>query len=96
MKKVVKTSFPSDPLVHDAVVLGRAVRACRTQAGLTIEEAALSIGVAKQTLSDLETGKPTVRLGLALKIASDLGVRLFIAQSRDSERLRRTILEGDA
>jgi DNA-binding XRE family transcriptional regulator len=95
MRKVVKTPFPSDPRIDDATILGKAVRACRTEAGLTIEEAAMTIGVAKQTLSDLEAGKPTVKLGSALKIAHDLGVNLFVVHNRDQERLRRAMLESD-
>lgn len=72
-------------------MLGAAVRACRTQAGLTLEEAALTIGVAKQTLADLEAGKPTVGLGLVLKIAHELGLALFIAPSHERERVTNAI-----
>jgi transcriptional regulator with XRE-family HTH domain len=83
MKKIVQTPFPSDPLLTNAGVLGQAVRARRTQAGLTIEEAALSIGVAKQTISDLEHGKASVGIGLALRIAAQFGVHLLVAESAD-------------
>ena len=93
MKRIVETVFPNDPQILDAAVLGKAVRACRTQAGLSIQEAALSIGVAKQTLSDLEAGKPTVKLGHALKIANDLGVNIFVVQSRDTARLKHAMAE---
>jgi DNA-binding XRE family transcriptional regulator len=55
----------------------------------------MTIGVAKQTLSDLEAGKPTVKLGSVLKIAHDLGVNLFVVHNRDQERLRRAMLESD-
>lgn len=88
MKRVVKIPFPADPWLREAGDLGLAVRSARTSAGLTIEEAAMTIGVAKQTLSDLERGKPTVGLGLALKIAQELGVSLFVAEARQRERIR--------
>ena len=93
MKRVIATSFPSDPLVSDARVLGAAVRAARTGAGLTLEEAALSIGVAKQTLSDLEAGKESVGLGLVLRIVRELGVALFVAPAAQRERFRRKLTE---
>ncbi len=62
MKRVIPTPLPSDAFVSDARVVGNAVRAARTAAGLTIPEAALTIGVAKQTLSNLEAGKESVSL----------------------------------
>lgn len=91
MKRVVKVPFPSDPFIVDPQALGKAVRACRTEQGLTIEEAAMTIGVAKQTLSDVEAGKSTVSLGIVLKVATELGVSLFIAPARDRERIRNLI-----
>ncbi len=94
MKRVMPSPFPSDPFALDATVLGKAVRARRTQAGLSIEEAALSIGVAKQTLSDLEAGKPSVKLGNAFKIAHELGVLVVIAQNQDRDRIARALLES--
>jgi DNA-binding XRE family transcriptional regulator len=58
---------------------------------LTVEDAALSIGVAKQTLSDLEAGKESVGLGLVLRITRDLGVALFVAPAAQRERFRRML-----
>jgi len=59
--------------------------------GLTVEDAALSIGVAKQTLSDLEAGKETVGLGLVLRITRELGIALFVAPAEQRERFRRIL-----
>lgn len=91
MKRVIATPLPSDPFVSHARVLGAAVRAARTTAGLTVEDAALSIGVAKQTLSDLEAGKESVGLGLVLRITRDLGVALFVVPATQRERFRRML-----
>jgi transcriptional regulator with XRE-family HTH domain len=91
MKRVVKVPFPSDPLIAAPGMLGIAIRAGRTEQGLTIEEAAMTIGIAKQTLSDIEAGKPTVGLGIVLKVAGDLGVSLFVAPARDRERIQSLI-----
>jgi len=86
MKRVKLAPFPPNP-VSDTRTLGLAIRACRTEQGLTIEEAALTIGIAKQTLSDIEAGKPTVGTGILLKAAAELGVVLFVARSRERDRV---------
>jgi DNA-binding XRE family transcriptional regulator len=92
MRTVTPKPFPSDPELRSTEQLGVAVRAARTQAGMTLADAALTLGVAKQTLSDLEHGKPSVGLGLALEIAAGLGVALFIvpASAREQTRMRLT------
>jgi len=91
-RRVVPTAFPSDPQLISSVELGAAIRAARTESGLTLEEAAIAVDVAKQTLSDLEAGKPTVGLGIALRVAKALGVSLFMASARDASRVRHHIL----
>ena len=93
MKKIVPTPFPADPLVHDIAVLGAAIRSARTAAGLRLVDAASLIGVARQTLNDLENGKPTVSVGNVLKIADGLGVALFCAPATERERVRRKLTE---
>lgn len=91
MKRVVKVPFPSDPLIVHPGILGTAIRAMRTEQGMTIEEAAMTIGIAKQTLSDIEAGKPTVGLGMVLRVAGELGVSLFVAPTRDRDRIQSRI-----
>ena len=96
MKRIVKTPFPQDPLLFDPAHLGAAVRAARTEQGLTIETAALLIGVAKQTLSDIELGRPTVGIGIVMKVLKEMGITLSIVQSRNSEPIRehlRSVIE---
>ena len=90
MRTVTPKPFPSDLELRSAKQLGIAVRAARTQARLTLADAALTLGVAKQTLSDLELGKPSVGIGLALEIAAGLGVALFMvpASAREQTRMR--------
>ena len=91
MRRIIPIPFPSDPALTDASVLGAAVRAARTGAGMTLENAAAFLNVAKQTLGDLERGKTSVGLGLALKIADGLGVALFVAPAAQREQIRRQI-----
>jgi DNA-binding XRE family transcriptional regulator len=61
---------------------------------MTLETAALTLGIAKQTLSDIELGKPTVSLGNAMLAANGLGVAMFAVPAEDREpvkfKLRRS------
>ena len=57
--------------------LGRRIRAARKAQGLTQVDLAEIAGVGPRFLSELERGKDTVRLGLALKIARLVGLDLF-------------------
>lgn len=93
MKTVKPTPFPVDPLVKDVQDLGAAVRAARTESGMTLEWAALSLGVAKQTLQNLEKGSGTVSVAFALRAARELGVVLFLAKAEDADYIRRKITE---
>lgn len=96
MRRVVPTPFPSDPLVLDAASFGAAVRAGRTNAGMTLAEAAVTVGVAKQTLSDLETAKGSVGVATALRIARELGVAIFAVPAAEREPVRRAIQRAGA
>lgn len=83
MRKIRCTPFPPPPLL-DPEGLGALVRAVRTASGLTLEEAALSVNVAKQTLQNLEKGTGTVSLALAFKVMNGLGIRLTWQRSPDT------------
>ena len=93
MRRVVPTTFPPI-LLTGSVGLGAAVRSTRTHSGLTIAEAAEMLGVAKQTLQDLETGTGTVGVGLALRIAQELGVSFFQAPSSERDIVAKAIDES--
>lgn len=69
--------------------VGAAIRAGRTQANLSLRDAALTLGLAIQTLNDIETGKPGVGLGNVLKAAEGFGVDLFAVPKRN-----RTLAES--
>jgi DNA-binding XRE family transcriptional regulator len=76
MRKLTATPFPDHSTVANPAELGTLVRAVRTAAGMTMEEAALTVQVAKQTLQDLEKGTGTVSLALVFKVLTGLGIRL--------------------
>ena len=94
MRKVIALPFPDTPIIEDCRAFGRFVRAARTQSGMTLADAALAVGVAKQTLQDLETGEASVGLSLALKTAQALGVAVFASPAQDKARNARRLMEG--
>jgi len=94
MRVVKPLPFPKEPTLRTAAELGAAIRAARTTSGLSLPDAAVALGIAKQTLQDLEHGKETVGLGIALRAATQLGVALFIAPGADRELIRRRVLSN--
>lgn len=67
--------------------LGLAVRAVRRSAKVRLDDLAAVAGVSKQFVSDVEYGKPTVQLGLVLKLLDELGIpiQLDIPQDANAE-----------
>lgn len=65
-------------------LLGEAIRARRTQSGLTLSDAAALCGLAKDTLMKVEHGVATVQLGSVLQICAGLGINLQIAPWQSS------------
>jgi y4mF family transcriptional regulator len=64
--------------------LGTALRGARKARGLRLEDVALAAGVGIRFVSELERGKPTARLAETLRVASSLGVHLYLED--DSRR----------
>jgi y4mF family transcriptional regulator len=62
--------------------LGRFIRAERKAQGLTQEQLAALSGVGVRFVRELELGKPSCRLGLALQVMATLGMSLTVS-SRD-------------
>lgn len=60
--------------IKDAIDLGFAIRAARKERGYTQQELADACGCSIMYLSNLERGKPTAELGIALRIVSLLGM----------------------
>lgn len=67
-----------------AELIGKLIKARRTQSGLRLEDAAALCGVAKDTLMKVEHGKLTCQLGSVLQICSGLGVHLYAKQWNDT------------
>lgn len=95
-RRVVPIDFPADPLLRSPQDFGTAVRAARTGRGLSLEQAALLVGVAKQTLQDLELGTASVGLALALRVARELGVAVFAVPAARGAAAARCLTALDA
>jgi transcriptional regulator with XRE-family HTH domain len=91
MKRVKPTPPPADLLVLDGKSFGASIRAARSATGMTLADAALLLGVAKQTLANLETGKSSVSLETALRAAREFGVSLLAVPSGQREAVRRAL-----
>jgi y4mF family transcriptional regulator len=59
--------------------LGRAIRDRRVSLGLTQTEVAMQSGISTPTLSAIENGKETARIGLVMQVCRDLGMTLTVA-----------------
>lgn len=77
-KTVTPLPVPEPQQLLDATTLGKFVRARRTQAGMTIHEAAAFCGVAVGTMSKLETAGGDVKLSSILTVCSMLGITINI------------------
>jgi len=65
--------------IRSAADFGRIVRERRKRDGLTLVETAGLINVGVRFLSELENGKPTVRLDKLLRVLDALGIELRAA-----------------
>ncbi|MGK0367333.1 MAG: transcriptional regulator with XRE-family HTH domain [Thermoproteota archaeon] len=63
--------------LEDAQALGKSIRAKRKAMSIRIDDAALMIGISKDTLSKIENGSPGVSIGKILSTMQGLGLSLF-------------------
>ncbi len=56
--------------------LGRTIREARRAQGLRLEDVAIAAGVGIRFVSELERGKPSVRLAETLRVLAAVGVRI--------------------
>lgn len=61
------------PAIHNTTELGAALRKARKQLGLTQPQLALATGVGVRFIVELEAGKPTIQIALALRVIDALG-----------------------
>jgi transcriptional regulator with XRE-family HTH domain len=56
--------------------IGDVIRGVRKAGNLRLEDLALLAGVSKQTVQDIEHGKPTAQIGKVLVLLNNLGVQV--------------------
>jgi HTH-type transcriptional regulator / antitoxin HipB len=64
--------------ITDPLTFGAALREARRARGLRLEDVAFGAGVGPRFVSELERGKPTARLGEALRVAGSLGLGIVV------------------
>lgn len=69
-------------LVRTPSDLGRVARAAREAQGLRLEDVSLAAGVGIRFVSELERGKPSVRLAETLRVLAAVGIRLSAEEPR--------------
>ena len=67
-------------LIKNPVDLGQAIRLRRKRRGLTQRQLADACGCSIMYLSNLERGKATAELGIALRIVNTLGLDIEIVE----------------
>ena len=72
--------------VSSSKTLGRLIREERKSQGLTQEELAGLAGVGVRFVRELEHGKESCQIGLALQVTSTLGLRVSVYDRSGPER----------
>ena len=70
---------------REAQEFGRLIRERRKLLGMRQEDVVLATGVGRRYLIELEAGKPTARLGLALMVARQLGISMVQEPATDAD-----------
>ena len=77
-------------LIRTTSDLGQVVRAARKGVGFDQAKAAGLAGVGTRFLGELERGKATLRMGLALQVLDRLGLEVWVGPRGSFRRARRT------
>ena len=81
--------------ISNAHDLGLVVRASRKAQGLRLDDAAAFAGVGPVFAGDVERGKPTVQLGLVLRLLEQLGLKVIIDAPDATEAVLATLQARD-
>jgi y4mF family transcriptional regulator len=78
---VRSAAAPAEAIVHAPDTLGALIRSRRAALGLSQQAVADAIGVSRKFIVDLERGKPSAEVGLALRAAAAVGIDI-VARAR--------------
>lgn len=65
-------------LIHSPQELGLALRAARKTGKVRLDDLAQMISVSKQTVTNVEQGRPTVQLGTVLRLLAEVGITVTV------------------
>jgi HTH-type transcriptional regulator/antitoxin HipB len=74
---VRSAAFPADTLIHGPGALAALIRSRREALGLSQQAVADAIGVSRKFIVDLEHGKPSAEIGLALRAVAAVGIDII-------------------
>ena len=77
--------------IHSVSDLGLALRAVRHSSKVRLDDLAGMAGVSKQFASEVEHGKPTVRIDKVLAVFVVLGLELRVAEGKSLLRVARAL-----
>lgn len=85
-KKITVHPTPDLKAPLSSELIGKVIRAKRTQSQLRLEDAAALCGVAKETFMHVEHGHPNAQISTVLRICKALGISMrIVAWPADDE-----------
>jgi len=80
-------------VIHTAEDLGMALRAARKSARVRLDDLSQTVGLSKQTTTNVEQGKPSVQIGSVLRLLEEVGLKVSVEVPESAlpalERLRQ-------
>jgi Predicted transcriptional regulators len=64
----------------DASAIGQQVREHRRRLGLSQDDLAAVVGVNRRVIGELERGKPSIQLGIAIRVAEAVGLDVTLRE----------------
>ena len=65
-------------VIHTAEDLGMALRAARKSAKVRLDDLSQTVGLSKQTTTNVEQGRPTVQVGSVLRLLAEIGLSVSV------------------
>ncbi|RUO76723.1 helix-turn-helix domain-containing protein [Pseudidiomarina taiwanensis] len=75
-KKVTTSDMPSTDFIDSAEILGKLIRAKRTELGIKLADCAALCGIGINTLSRIENGNANCTLAAVFSVLNGLGIKL--------------------
>jgi len=91
MRTVKPLPFPASHRICSPADLGQWIRAARTQIGISVGDAALNTGLAKQTMHNVELAPDRVAWETVLRVARDLGITLLAVPTETLPDVERAL-----